>query len=175
MGTFLLLCVLLIFTIVFFAIGYITKKYIFAQAVVVAWAFIILLGVFSFLVRPFSQKKVLDPNDFYGTYIIDRTYFKGKQADWQYNHYRFEIKENNIVYFYETNGAEIVKIYKGTATFIETYPSARLAIYMEPSSYHITKTAPTVYRDIWNFILVFNSDKFSNMYFKKGTWQALNN
>jgi hypothetical protein len=37
----------------------------------------------------------LDKEDIYGNYVIDRDICSGKQADWQYNHYRFKITEEN--------------------------------------------------------------------------------
>jgi hypothetical protein len=47
-------------------------------------------------------KPNLEKDDYYGQYIVDRSYFSGKQADWQYNHFRFEIKDNDSIYFYVT-------------------------------------------------------------------------
>jgi hypothetical protein len=47
-------------------------------------------------------KPNLEKDDYYGLYIVDRSYFSGKQADWQYNHFRFEIKDNDSIYFYVT-------------------------------------------------------------------------
>ena len=36
-----------------------------------------------------KKKNIIDKSDFYGEYKIDRNYFSGKQADWQYNNSRF--------------------------------------------------------------------------------------
>tara|TARA_R110002074_G_scaffold129064_4_gene269863 strand:+ start:32 stop:352 length:321 start_codon:yes stop_codon:yes gene_type:complete len=61
--------------------------------------FFLIMSIISIL----SKKKVLDKSDFYGEYTIDRDYFSGKQADWQYNNFRFEIKENDSIYFFVTD------------------------------------------------------------------------
>ena len=60
----------------------------------------------------FREKK-LTKKDYYGSYIINRNYFAGKQADWQYDHFRFEIRDNDSIYFYMTDKERISKIYKG--------------------------------------------------------------
>ncbi len=141
--------------------------------IVAIWGGCFLLGLSSYFGRVIWSKKILDKEDFYGTYIIDRNYFKGKQADWQYNHFRFEIKENDSIYFYETNENEIVKTYKGIVFTVTPYQSARLQIKMEQPTHHILNSNPTIYREVWDFYMVFNSPKFYNMYFRKGEWEHI--
>lgn len=126
------------------------------------------------IVQLFTSKTVLDKNDYYGNYIIDRSYFPGEQADWQYNSFRFEIKENDSIYFYYTNGEKILKTYKGTISTVKPYNSARLIIKMDKPVHHIIQDNPTTYRSAWSFYLVFNSAKFNNVFFKKGEWKPLN-
>jgi len=115
----------------------------------------------------------LEKDDYYGTYVIDRAYFSGKQADWQYNHYRFEIKENDSIYFYVTDRERIVKTHTGVISTLDTYASARLVIKMNKPSHHIFTTYPTTYRSTWRFFLVFHSPKYNNMFFKKGKWKKI--
>ena len=55
--------------------------------------FIILMAINAIL----SRKKVLERSDFYEEYTIDRNFFSGKQADWQYNNFRFEIVDHVFV------------------------------------------------------------------------------
>jgi len=120
-----------------------------------------------------SKKKILYKSDFYGEYTIDRNYFSGKQADWQYNSFRFEIKKNDSIYFYVTDGKKINETYKGIISTRSTYKSARLVIKTEKPNHHILKTNPTIYREAWDFFLVFKSPKFNNMYFRKGEWKKI--
>ncbi|AXG69901.1 hypothetical protein KORDIASMS9_02129 [Kordia sp. SMS9] len=134
---------------------------------------IIALLVLIVLLRPLFKPIVLNKSDYYGTYVIDRTYFQGKQADWQYNTFRFEIKENDSIYFYVTDKEEILNTHKGTITTVTPYSSARLVIKTIKPSHHILTTNPTIYRQVGDFFLVFRSPKFHNMYFQKGKWKAI--
>ena len=120
-----------------------------------------------------TAKTILDKKDYYGQYIIDRNFFKGKQTNWQYENYRFEIKKNDSIYFYVTDKERILKTFKGTiaTTDPSIYKSVRLTTNMGQPNTHILKTNPTIYRIAWNFYLVFHSDKFNNMYFRKVTWK----
>ncbi|MBK8416976.1 MAG: hypothetical protein IPL22_22150 [Bacteroidetes bacterium] len=68
--------------------------------------------------------------------IVNRDYFPGKQADWQYNNFRFEIKENDTIYFYVTDKEIIIKTYRAITT-TKPYSSERLIINMEQPTHHI--------------------------------------
>tara|TARA_B110000285_G_C14977449_1_gene539659 strand:- start:488 stop:1021 length:534 start_codon:yes stop_codon:yes gene_type:complete len=125
------------------------------------------------IVGTLAQKKVLDKSDFYGEYIVDKNYFSGKQADWQYNNFRFEIKKNDSIYLYITDGKIINETYKGKISTVMPYESARLVIEIKKTNHHILTTNPTIYRQAWGFFMVFNSPKFHNMYFRKGKWKKI--
>jgi hypothetical protein len=129
------------------------------------------IGLLSWLVR----KTELSRQDYSGSYIIDRRFFPGRQADWQYNHFRFEIRDNDSIYFHQTEGARIVTTYRGhiTTTAPETYSSLRLVLNMDSPTHHIVSENPTTYRSAWNFHLVFQSPLFNNVYFRKGKWKPL--
>jgi len=120
-----------------------------------------------------NRKMRLDPDDFYGSYTINRNYFNREQADWQYNHYRFDIKENDSIYFYFTNGSKILETWKGKVSHPGFHKSARLHIEIDQPRHHILETDPTIYREAWKFHLVFNSAKFDNMYFIKNEWEPI--
>lgn len=134
---------------------------------------IIVLIVWSIIFQWLSAKKVLDKEDYYGHYIIDRDYFKGKQADWQYNSFRFEIRENDSIYFYYTNKERVLQTFKGKIATTAPYESETLMIQMDPPGHHILSSDPTTYRSAWSFYLVFHSPKFNNVFFKKGKWKAI--
>ena len=165
--------VLLPISIILFLLWIFTKKRFFRNILLIMWGGLISLLILSFVFRPLWEKKVLDKSDFYGEYIIDRNYFSGKQADWQYNNFRFEIKKNDSIYFYVTDGKIINETYKGTISTLAPYKSARLVIEMEKPTHHILTTNPTIYREVWDFFMVFNSPKFHNMYFRKGEWKEI--
>ncbi|MEN8816169.1 MAG: hypothetical protein ABF274_04775 [Nonlabens sp.] len=170
---FVLVSLFTIVSIILLVYGVITKQKIVLKTVLFFW-----LGIFAFyliatVLHTINSKVVLEKEDFYGLYVVDRTYFPGKQADWQYNNFRFEIKENDSIYFYVTDGLEINKTYKGKISTRAPFSSARLVIHMENPKHHILNTNPTIYRESWSFMMVFNSPKFHNVYFKKGKWKDI--
>ncbi|SEA97097.1 hypothetical protein SAMN05443667_113142 [Flavobacterium gillisiae] len=168
--------ILLPLSVILLLIWLFSKKKVFGKTLGAIWFGIIGLVVFSGTIQWLTAKTELDKEDYYGQYIIDRDFFKGKQANWQYDKYRFEIKQNDSLYFYVTDKERVLKTYKGTISTTEPYiyKSVRLIINMEQPTIHIIKSNPTTYRSAWSFYLVFYSDKFDNMYFKKGNWKPLN-
>jgi hypothetical protein len=173
MGFVLLVFIVFPVTVILLLIWAITRKKVFGKILGLFWfllfGFFILISVYGAL----AADKVLTKTDYYGQYIIDRSYFQGKQSDWQYNSFRFEIKRNDSIYFYVTNKERILNVYKGAISTVNQYGSERLAITMEQPTIHVLKTNPTIYRSAWSFYLVFHSDKYNNMYFRKGTWKPI--
>jgi hypothetical protein len=162
-------------TVILLVLWLITKKKIYAKIVGYFWLSLFGLFIIGTVFRLVTDKKTLVKEDYHGEYIIDRDYFSGRQSDWQYDHYRFEIRENDSIYFYVTNKEKILKTYRGTITTSKTYSSVRLIINMGQSSHHILASNPTTYRSAWSFYLVFYSPKFNNVYFKKGQWKPRDN
>jgi len=162
-------------TIILLLVWAISRKKIFGKTLLIIWVGIIGLVVLSTTGNAIFSKKELTKKDYYGEYIVDRNYFSGKQSDWQYNHFRFEITETDSIFFYVTEKAKIIKTYKGLirTTNPENYRSDRLIIQMDQPIHHILTTNPTTYRETWDFFLVFNSSKFSNMYFRQGKWTEI--
>jgi hypothetical protein len=160
-------------TILLFLTGVITKKTSFLKAIGCIWIPIVCLIGLSLITNLFPDN-VLEKEDYYGEYVIDRNFFKGKQADWQYNHFRMEITEDDSIFLYTLENEKIVSINRGTISTVKPYNSERLVLKMNKPNHHITETNPTTYREPWwNFYLVFKSKKFHNMYFRKGTWEKL--
>ncbi|MEM6687050.1 MAG: hypothetical protein AAF617_14815 [Bacteroidota bacterium] len=82
-----------------------------------------------FLKSPMTVKK----KHLEGDYVINRNLFKGPNADWQYEHYRLSIKDNELVLTILNNGHIIKKyrkpiygITKGKHDFIMFYNDWRL-------------------------------------------------
>mgnify|MGYP003418320336 FL=1 len=151
----------------------ITKKIIYGKILGIFYLIIIAFAILGSIINYLSTPKILKKNDYYGEYVIKRDFFKGKQSDWQYNHFRFEIKENDSIYFYFTENEKILKTIRGKITTVKPYSSERLIIKMD-SSFHILETNPTIYREPFDFYLVFKSEKFNNVFFEKGQWKSLN-
>jgi len=148
-----------------------TRKKVFGEALGLIWLGMLGLTFFLIIIHWLTAKTELKKKDYYGSYIVNREYFPGTQADWQYDNFRFEIKENDSIYFYVTNKAKILKTYKGTITTTKPYKSEQLIINMEQPTHHIMTNSPAIYRSSWSFYLVFYSPKFNNVYFKKGHWK----
>ena len=153
-----------------------TRRKFVGMTLGIIWLGIFGLMILSGVVQWLTAKTVLEQKDYYGQYILNRDFFPGKQADWQYDNFRFEIKENDSIYFYQTDKERILATYRGTikTTDPSQYNSARLIINMEQPTHHIMLSNPTTYRSAWSFYLVFYSPKFNNVYFKKGKWKPIN-
>lgn len=118
------------------------------------------------------SKTDVDQDRIYGSYVIDRDQFPGKQADWQYNHFWFEIKEDNFIYFHITDGKSVVKTIKGRVSFNnDDYISSRLRIHLGKQDHHILSNSPTLYRNYWSYYYVFSGTDFQNVFFKPGKWK----
>jgi hypothetical protein len=151
----------------------ITGKNIFAKATGLMWGGVLLLVVLTTIGKMLAPSPFLKKNDFYGDYFIDRECFPGKQADWQYESFRFVISSDDVINFYEMRKGQEIKFYRGFISTVEPEHSARLVLHMQQPTHHILSTDPTIYRNNGSFYLVFDSPKFKNVFFKKGEWQPL--
>ena len=106
---FALIFILLPLSIIFFIIWLVTNNKKYLKIIGYFWGGLLGLLVLGFVLRFFIDDKNLEKSDYYGEYIINRNYFSGKQSDWQYDNFRFEIKENDSIYFYITNKSFQIK------------------------------------------------------------------
>jgi len=150
-----------------------TGKKLFGRLLALVWLPLFGLIFLISAVNFFTSKTVLDPDDIYGEYIIDRTKFPGKQADWQYDHFRIEITRENEFLFHLTEKEKIIRTYKGTITFLGAYRNPRIVVQVDTPRHHIINDNPTLYRNVWTFYYVFNSPKFGNVFFTKGHWEPI--
>lgn len=167
--------IVFLLTIILLLAWVVSQKNIFGRILLIIWGVIIGLVVLSTTVRWVFSKKELSRKDYYGEYIIDRNYFSGEQSDWQYNHFRFEITENDSVFFHVTEKEKITKTFKGVikTTSPGDHASERLIIQMEQPTHHVLSANPTTYRETWSFFLVFYSPEYHNMFFRKGKWRNI--
>ncbi len=152
-------------------------KGVYLKILAYLWVGLIGLGVVLFVIgqirRTFTEKPLLTRADYYGSYLVDRTKFPGRQADWQYNHFRFTITADDKVAFHVTEQDSVIETYQGEISTVRPYSSERLVMQMEQPTHHILTTNPTVYRRPGGFYLVFYSPKFGNVFFTKGEWEPL--
>lgn len=138
-----------------------------------AWSGLFGLMLLSSIIRFFSTKKEVRRSDIYGEYVIDRSKFPGKQANWQYANFRFKITKNDELIFDQMDGRKIIKSDTAQVIFVEHYVSDRIRILKDPNMCHVIDKTPTLYRNIWSFYYVFETVKFGNVFFKKGKWRPL--
>jgi hypothetical protein len=130
---------------------------------------IALLATISF----FTSKSNPNKADIYGEYVIDRTKFPGREADWQYNHFRFEITKDNRFVFHQTENENVVKTWQGSVEFLPDYKLPRIILTVDSPQHHIIEDCPTLYRTTWSFYYVFHSPKFGNVFFRKEKWKPI--
>lgn len=150
-----------------------TQKKLFGQLLGMVWAGVISLIVLVSILNLSSTSNGIKKSKIYGQYIIDRSKFPGKQADWQYENFRFEITPQHELIFHQTNGASIIKSDTSKIEFVENYLSDRVKFKPNPGRHHIIAFNPTLYRKTWSFYYVFYSRKFGNVFFKKGKWKPI--
>lgn len=123
---------------------------------------------------------IVTQKDIYGTYVIDKDKYPGEQANWQYKNFKFEITEDNKMIFqshiYDNYWKqEIVDVSYAPGYFDfnkNEYCNQRIRIHSNRNNHHIIRNNPTLYRKSFNrFYYVFESEKFGNVFFKKGTWE----
>lgn len=101
-----------------------------------------------------------------GEYRIDTTFFPGKNANWQFNHYKFYITDKDSILFVVMKENGIPRaIYKHRIKYSDGPPD--MWSIVADSTHHIIRNQPTLYRGHDKFYYVFESDKFGNMFFRK--------
>lgn len=163
------------FTLAILLLWLVTGKLIVGKIIGIIWLPITLLVVFVSTLQLLFEKRKMERGDIYGGYIIDRSKYPGKQADWQYNHFRFEITPQHDFRLHLTEEARVTRTIAGRVVFLEAYQQPRIIMQVDSPRYHLVATNPTLYRETWSFYYVFDSPKFGNVFFKKGPWVPLSN
>lgn len=150
-----------------------SKNKVIKKIAFISWIMLFSLISFLCVLKLFTTKMKLSENEIYGEYVIEKNKCPGKQADWQYNQYRFEIKKDNKIYFYILENKIIIKTIIKDVKFNNGHSSPLLDIDLKNNNFHILKENPILYREIWTFYYVFHSEKFGNMFFTKGKWKSI--
>lgn len=153
-------------------VWFVTKRSLFGYALAIMWGTLVAKGILGSIAHFFTAKKTLEREDIYGEYVIDRTKFPGRQADWQYNHFRLEITQRGKVYFRVTENERIVRTYEANYSFPRTSGTPTISCYFDRPAHHIVAQDPTLYRQPFSFYFVFESSKFGNVFFTKGTLES---
>lgn len=169
---FLIFLILSPFIIGLFVLGAFNRDKVFGKAILGLYLSGGLFLSYLIFISWWRSPKELRQSDIYGEYIIDREIYPGHQADWQYDHFRFEILPNDSIHFYETDGERIIKSHNGMVSFLPNYIRPRLGIEIDTPRHHIIEDRPTLYRKPHSFYYVFHSPKFGNVFFRKGKWES---
>lgn len=129
------------------------------------------LGLLINFIALFTTPITVDASDIYGEYEIDRNMFPGKNADWQYETYRMEVTDSNVLKLYQLKGGKVIVIYETPVLLLDHYNNTRLKL--EPGNkprHHMLRENPLMVREPWSFYYVFHSPYYGNMYFRKKGW-----
>lgn len=151
-------------------------------------AVIFIIGYLAniFFTSPMTVRKIhLESN-----YIIDREMFKGKDADWQYNHYALKIDEDTL-YLRILNNNRIIKTFKKHIFYVDidkhrfiTFQEGQYSdefmeskeidrLSLDTSKHHMLRLNPKLMSNPFSFRIILQSTKYGNMFFKKGKWKPL--
>lgn len=131
------------------------------------------------LIEPYFRPMILTQKDIIGNYVIDKNKFPGKQADWQYENFKFTITENEKLIFKSRIYDDFWKSDTVTISYStgyydldkEEYCNRKIKIHSDSTSHHIISDNPTLYRqNFGRFYYVFESEKFGNVFFRKEKW-----
>lgn len=134
------------------------------------WGIIILFAVGVEVKAIFKRPIRLTKQMIVGEYRIDREHYPGKNADWQYDHFRFKITSTDSIYFYVTDKDSVVDVFKEQLEYVDGPPA--LWRINNDSVFHVIQHPVSLYRSDNKFYYVFRSDKFGNMFFRKHSASA---
>jgi hypothetical protein len=150
-----------------------TKRRLFGIILGVVWSFFFaFIGLVAILYM-IREARELKQEDIYGEYVIDRSKYPGKEADWQYDHFRFIITHQDSIYFCITDQKRVIKTYVGKVDFHPSYKIPRVILSFPEPRYHVVDSNPTLFRQSGSFYYVFDSPLYHNMFFKKAAWTPI--
>ncbi len=116
----------------------------------------------------FSPMSV-ERDDVIGTYSVDRRMFAGPQADWQHEHFRLTITEEDTLILESKDDLDRWHVFKrqlvpmqGVHSYLWRFPTEG-----DSTMHHVLENTPTLHRQQWGFYYSFRSPRFGNMFFRK--------
>ena len=171
--TLFVLVVLIPTTLTFLLLWAFFRKKIFGFALATFWGFFLLLVLGLNIIAFFTKPMTVEQDDVYGEYIVDRNRYPGTNADWQYNHFRFEITADSL-FLHETEGRKIIRTHRRKIDFLEPRVQALWTFAdTNDSAHHLINSTPTLYRETFDFYYVFKSEKFGNVFVRRGKWEKV--
>ena len=119
------------------------------------WILTIVVIVAASINSHYRTPMRLTKTDITGDYRIDTNFFPGRNANWQFDHYRFTITPTDSIFFYVTNRDTIIRIFREKIEYSSGPPD--LWAIKSDTHYHVIKYGPTLYRGHNKFYYVFKS------------------
>lgn len=137
-----------------------TKESLYLKKLLVVWFLpSILIGTALYSHFPITKDRII------GVYEIDKSFYPGPNADWQKEHFYFEITDDSEFLFHEKLNDGSIKTVQGKIDWYRTSPPMLFRIVMEDEHPSIDQY-PALYRGNRKFYYVFES-KFGNMFYRK--------
>ncbi len=156
----------LLLTLVFGLLLLFTGRKFFLYALGGVWLPVLTLMGLATVSDTLSRPLALRRPDIPGEYRIDRQFFPGPDADWQYAHYRFVLTRDDSLLFYVTDGTGRVHVHRGTVEFHSGEPPALWRYTLQPP-HHVLSGSPLLVRSHTDFYYVLHSSLYQNMFFRK--------
>ena len=157
--------ILILTTIGLLIYFFVSKKRIALTILGAIWGLTILVFIASVISDHYRAPIRLTKSEIIGDYRIDTNFYKGTNAKWQYEHYKFTISPNDSIYFFVINKDTVKKMFKGKLKYSSGPPD--LWTIQSMTTYHVIKYPPILYRGHNKFYYVFKSDIYGNMFFRK--------
>ena len=155
-----LLFSLLILTIIFIFKFVRTRHNRYIKVLMAIWFLpSILIGVVVYQDFPITKERIV------GKYSIDTNFYPGSNANWQKEHFSFEITHNDEFLFYEKLEDGSIKTISGRLEYIRVSPPMLFRIRLD-EQHALIDPYPSLYRGNRKFYYVFES-KFGNMFYRK--------
>lgn len=158
-------------TVIFLFAWSFSGNKIYGYLLLILWSIPFILWAILSIMYP--SKMDVRRADIYGTYVIDRSHYAGKQADWQYDHFKFKIEQPDNFTFYVMEKDTLVAFYRAKLRFSQRFPQRFALEMIDTPPHHIIAENPILYRVPHSFYYVFHSKKLGNVFFTKKKWYQL--
>lgn len=134
----------------------------------VLWAIPFSLFLMGKVISWLGTLTYVDQDRIIGTYEVDTDFYPGPNADWQKEHFRFEIAKGNKFIFYVRLADGTEREYIGRVNWAYQRVEKWSVDIDEP--YKIVNKYPTLYRGYFSYYYVLETKDFGNMFFRKTFW-----
>lgn len=123
---------------------------------------VLAMPFFLFFLAWLFSIKTPNRDDITGRYVIDRSKWPGKNADWQHKTYTFEITGTHAI----VRDARTKTVWKHRIEWSEIYEH-RWGFADHTKRHHMIGNGPTLYRGRFGHYYVFQSPLYGNVFYKK--------